>query len=878
MDKRILFSIDRGSFAEGFDVTLQALQEGQNYLSVMGRLPEDTQLGKLYQTFRETYFRLENIRIVVPPDQVTHPQGCLNHSSELNTRFQSWLDLLTSKVQTGLVCALKDLGSTQLILQIQEEVNAPDADILAKLPWHTWHLFEDNKVQPEVTLGRLSGSNKRQRFGKVVKILAIIGHSEGIDTHHDLQALQQIRGASVTALEQPSRLQLTEKLWQQRQRWDILFFAGHSNSEDTIGRIYINETESLTLQEVQASLRQAVNRGLKLAIFNSCDGLGLVSVLANSGIPWMIVMREPVPDRVAQLFLSYFLESFSQGKPFLLAVQNARHQLEGIQDKFPCATWLPVVCQNSAAIPLTWPQWSTWSNRYTTWLNQIKFPISSKPKGQRKWMINPQILLLGLCGMALSLGLTIIFRHPFPSIEACNNFPKYIDCGQNLSFLSSDTRKNEDQTLGMDYFRNGNYGKAFTSLTKAWDLEKDPNTLISLNNVNILRDIKDGNLDRKNVFTIAIASSFSNIPKEIVNNILLGIAWRQKEFNEKESGFKLFIIMGNDYNNKVEAVKLAKELKKNQDILGIIGPYSSSVTYYSLDEYTKEKLVTVSATSTATIDAYQNENPKRHQDFSWFFRPVSTTDIGAKALVKSLKERGYKEVKIFYQDRDLFGKSFYKSFKNQLAIEKIKTIGQDIQFSASSEKKETEINELKKKYSGKKISLVVIADAYTRNNSITEKFEILDKNNGYFFVAGNNTLFESKLLDHFSGRNKNFENMIISTPWYPSQDALEKFENFVKFKPDENRKYPRANDPKMTWHVAMSYDATQMFIEAISKQLSEGRTPSREGIKQVLSNPNFKAEGLTGIITLNGSDRKEQTYALIRPDCSSNPCGWIEAK
>jgi ABC-type branched-subunit amino acid transport system substrate-binding protein len=877
MDKRILFSIDRGSFAEGFDVTLQALQEGQTYLSVMGRLPEEAQLGKLYQTFRETYFRLENIRIVVPPEQVTHPQGCLNHSSELNTRFQSWLDLLTFKVQTGLVCALKDLGSTQLILQIQEEVNAPDADILAKLPWHTWHLFEDNKVQPEVTLGRLSGSNKRQRFGKVVKILAIIGHSEGIDTQHDLHALRQIRGASVTALEQPLRLQLTKKLWQ--QRWDILFFAGHSNSEGTTGRIYINETESLTLQEVKASLKQAGNRGLKLAIFNSCDGLGLVSELANSGIPWIIVMREPVPDQVAQLFLSYFLESFSQGKSFLLAVQNARHQLEGIQDKFPCATWLPVVCQNSAATLLTWPQWSTWLNRYTSWLNQLKFPISSKPKGQRKWRINPQILLLGLCGMALSLGLAIMFRPPFPSIEACNNFPKYIDCGQNLSFLSSDTRKNEDQTLGMDYFRNGNYGNAFKSLTKAWDSEKDPNTLISLNNVNILRDIKDGNLDRKNIFTIAIASSFSNIPKEIVNNILLGIAWRQKEFNEEEPGiFKLFVIMGNDYNNKFEAVKLAKELTKNKNILGIIGPYSSSITYYCLDEYTKEKLVTISATSTAKIDDFQKENPKRNQDFSWFFRPVSTTDIGAKALVKSLKERGYKEVKIFYQDRDLFGKSFYKSFKDQLAAEKIKTIGQDIQLSASSQKKETEINELKKKYSDKKISLVIIADAYTRNSSIIERFEILDKNNGYFFVAGNNPLFEMQLLDHFSGRKKILENMIVSTPWHPSKDAFETFNNFVKIKPDENRKYTRSNDPKMMWHVAMSYDATQMFIEAISKQLSEGKTPSREGMKQILSNPKFQTEGLTGIIKLNGSDRREQIYALIRPDCSSNSCDWIEAK
>ncbi|MBW4457785.1 MAG: hypothetical protein KME55_36995 [Nostoc indistinguendum CM1-VF10] len=31
-------------------------------------------------------------------------------------------------------------------------------------------------------------------------------------------------------------------------------------------------------------------------------------------------------------------------------------KLQGLEDKFPCATWLPMIYQNLAEIPLTWYQ------------------------------------------------------------------------------------------------------------------------------------------------------------------------------------------------------------------------------------------------------------------------------------------------------------------------------------------------------------------------------------------------------------------------------------------------------------------------------------------------------------------------------------------
>jgi hypothetical protein len=102
------------------------------------------------------------------------------------------------------------------------------------------------------------------------------------------------------------------------------------------------------------ALKKAVEGGLKLAIFNSCDGLGLARQLDDLQIPQMVVMRELVPDKVAQEFLKYFLTAFAGGKSFYLAVREARERLQGLEGKFPCASWLPVICQNLAEVPPNW--------------------------------------------------------------------------------------------------------------------------------------------------------------------------------------------------------------------------------------------------------------------------------------------------------------------------------------------------------------------------------------------------------------------------------------------------------------------------------------------------------------------------------------------
>jgi hypothetical protein len=175
-------------------------------------------------------------------------------------------------------------------------------------------------------------------------------------TQKDRVLLEELPDAEVTFLVEPPRQVLNDELW--LQPWDILFFAGHSSTQpdEEIGNFRINSTDSLTIAELKNALTKAIEQGLHLAIFNSCDGLGLAVNLADLHIPQMIFMREPVPDKVAQEFLKNFLTEFSSGKPLYQSLREARSKLQGLENEFLYATWLPVICQNPAEIPLAWYQ------------------------------------------------------------------------------------------------------------------------------------------------------------------------------------------------------------------------------------------------------------------------------------------------------------------------------------------------------------------------------------------------------------------------------------------------------------------------------------------------------------------------------------------
>lgn len=356
MEKLIVLKLD-GDCEEGVRVTLEIGLEGERpETEVIGWLPPASDITQKYREWQLTYRSLAKEtraitgrRARIDGSLKKGKQECRTLANDLKNRLNSWL-----KSESFLAIREKWLAKVSVSDTVRVMIRSENQELFL-LPWHQWDLLELYN-QAEIGLSTLEYEKLPVTPNinnlDYIKILAILGNSEEINLEKDRELLENLPGAKTTFLVEPKRLELNDQLWE--EHWDILFFAGHSKTEGEKGRLYINQTDSFTLDEVKYALKKAVASGLQLAIFNSCDGLGLARELEGLHIPQMIVMGEPVPDRVAQGFLKYFLSAFAKGKSLYLAVQEARQRLQGWEDEFPCASWLPVIWQNPAEIPLTW--------------------------------------------------------------------------------------------------------------------------------------------------------------------------------------------------------------------------------------------------------------------------------------------------------------------------------------------------------------------------------------------------------------------------------------------------------------------------------------------------------------------------------------------
>jgi CHASE2 domain-containing sensor protein len=352
MSKRAVLRCD-GSLEQGFRVTLE-ISEGNApvFTEATGGLPAAVNLLELFSQWQQDYYQSLGItRIVlesisVQTGTLAQIQTCRNSEQQLKVAVQSWL--ASSEFQP-IERRLRETLMPQEPVEIL--LRATDTR-LHRLPWHFWDFIER---YPQAELVVSSPSERivlPDRQTNKVRILAILGDRQGIDTEADRSAISALPNADVVFLVEPTRQQVYDRLWE--EAWDVLFFAGHSKTEHQQGRIYLNATESLTLAELRFGLQRAISKGLQLTIFNSCDGLGLAYELEQLHLPQSIVMRLPVPDRVAQKFLKRFLSAFAAGESLHTSVRQARESLQGLEGEFPAASWLPIVFQNPAVPSLTW--------------------------------------------------------------------------------------------------------------------------------------------------------------------------------------------------------------------------------------------------------------------------------------------------------------------------------------------------------------------------------------------------------------------------------------------------------------------------------------------------------------------------------------------
>lgn len=353
--KFVVLTIGEGDFTTGFPVTALIKTNDHPLPTIFtSRLSPEPNIYQLYQQWQQMYRSQQNLlgRIkLCEEDSITNfsRQELENYARQLEESLNNWLN------SQPFTLIEKELRS-KLIPSEEVPVIIQTKNIqLQRLPWHLWEFFE-NYQQTEVALSP-TGDRKEKSVPSrnQIRILTILGNSTGIDVEADRLVLENLPNVETVFLVEPTRKELHEHLWDE-QGWDILCYSGHSytQADGNTGTMLLNKTDSLTIRELKHALTKAIERGLELAIFNSCDGFGLAQQLGDLYIPHVIVMREPVPDKVAQEFLKNFLTKFSSGNSLYSSVREARKRLESLEDEFPYATWLPVIFQNSAEVGMTW--------------------------------------------------------------------------------------------------------------------------------------------------------------------------------------------------------------------------------------------------------------------------------------------------------------------------------------------------------------------------------------------------------------------------------------------------------------------------------------------------------------------------------------------
>jgi CHAT domain len=368
-----------GNFESGFDsnkFNVAFITLDEQIARFSAKLHPNTNIPICYKLWKQQYYSLlkNNPQRGFINNQTTHisEKDCHEEVENLREQMRRWLQPLQSKVSS--VLRNYPDAEVRLIIYTNNVTSLVTKDILHRLPWHEWDFCtEDLPAQnytKEAALYFNAQTVKAPVYedicttGKKIRrarIISVFGDSEGIDTGADNELLQKLKkkGAELISLVEPSRADFN-MLWE--EACDILFFAGHSETQNNgqAGFIKINPHDALSLTDIKKTLRTAIAKGLKLAIFNSCDGLGLASELAQLNLGYIIVWREVVPDVIAQKFIEYFLSAFARGKSLFASVGEARDRLlelaeeQDLQKKLPGISWLPVICQNTTEAPPTW--------------------------------------------------------------------------------------------------------------------------------------------------------------------------------------------------------------------------------------------------------------------------------------------------------------------------------------------------------------------------------------------------------------------------------------------------------------------------------------------------------------------------------------------
>jgi branched-chain amino acid transport system substrate-binding protein len=822
--KLVILEINDGTFSRGFDVTARVIVDRRSEQIFKATLPAAADIPHLYDQWQASYRALgKSTLISVSTTQVTNLSiigDCTHLSAQLKQRFNQWLNSDSFRtLERSLLLAIGPLQTVRFMVQTGDRY-------LRRLPWQTWDLFEQHYPGAEVMLSHPIAPPSAP-LNSPVRILAVEGNTDGTKACLDLAQLNRLPQTHITVLHQPTANELIDRLW--HEDWDMFFFLGHSDStdDDQNGQIVLNATESVTLSEIHHALKNALKNGLKLAIFNSCNGLGLAQRLADLNIPYVIVMRERVPDQVALEFFKTFLTSFSQGKVLHSALHIARQKLAGYGDRYPCAHWLPVLCQNPNA-------------------PELQYPKARKPY---KSLVAAGLAISAVGGL---LGLPLLrdwYRQEQEFSDRTSLGEKQLD----------NQIENAQKTAGIEAFGKGNFLLAEQEFLKSLrENANDPETQIYLNNTKIAH--------HPNKVRIVVSVPLKTSPY-VSQEMLRGVAQKQSEFNRHSVGSHPFleIVIGSDDNNKAITTNLAQHWAKDNRVLAVIGHNAGNASIPASEIYEAAQLPMISPTTYIPLSS---------ENRAYTFQMQARTFSVANLLFDYTKKKFEKKTIAGCVDQKAQdNKKFEEDFKD-LVIEQsnIKYIsGQcTIDDKDTPEKK----IELLKKRGVNVIMIAPFVNELPRSLALARAAR-----KAKLQILGTPSFYTQSTLNEPA-----MNGFAFPVAWMPNLPGQPNAQNSTPGA--ETDFYAQALKlwniptigyaPSITWRTAMAYDVTGLLTTIVQTSTSTKATVDRKYIQQQLHSSSF--QGITGAISFdhNGYRKTPNQGVMVLVQPSSTPWKDLE--
>ena len=354
-----------------------------NGQQISAKLPYPIALLQFYADWRKAYlnFYKTSLRARVPKPKnhqgiIKLPQDwhrqLVQLEAKLLSEFNRWLRLEELYDIRATISNHNSHAPIDLFLTCSGD--------LERLPWETWELvaeFGSNVAIMRSAINIRADSSKiKRKHRRKPRILAILGDDTGLDLTSDRETVKSLNKVAdielvtwkpqqpAAAIKQQIQTALTEE-----KGWEVLFFAGHSNETAiTGGELAIAPNIALSITEIAPQLTIAKNNGLQFALFNSCCGLSIANSLIDLGLSQVAVMREPIHNQVAQVFLVQFLKALGNYQNVGNALQTASKYLKQEQNlTYPSAYLIPsLFCHPDAHLFQIEP-WG-WREQLKRWL------------------------------------------------------------------------------------------------------------------------------------------------------------------------------------------------------------------------------------------------------------------------------------------------------------------------------------------------------------------------------------------------------------------------------------------------------------------------------------------------------------------------------